>query len=180
MNSRTTAIIAFAALLAACAGLEPDAKERGAALLAPFKANLGNELSASMQSGLDEAIAACNSAAPAIAESLSVDGVSMGRASHRLRNPENTAPEWLVPTVEKWASSGIHGDEAVKPISLLSKLDDGRFGYAEPIFVQPLCLTCHGETLAPEVAAKIAELYPDDQATGFRIGDFRGVFWIEF
>jgi len=23
-------------------------------------------------------------------------------------------------------------------------------------------------------------LYPDDQATGFSEGDFRGVFWVEF
>ena len=53
-------------------------------------------------------------------------------------------------------------------------------GYAEPIIVQPMCLACHGESLAPEIAAKISEAYPDDQATGFKVGDFRGVFWVEF
>jgi hypothetical protein len=30
------------------------------------------------------------------------------------------------------------------------------------------------------VASSIAELYPDDEATGFSAGDFRGVFWVEF
>ena len=53
-------------------------------------------------------------------------------------------------------------------------------GYVEPIVMQPMCLTCHGESLAPEIAARISEVYPDDQATGFKVGDFRGVFWVEF
>jgi hypothetical protein len=43
-----------------------------------------------------------------------------------------------------------------------------------------LCLVCHGETLAPEIAAQIAAQYPEDQATGFADGDLRGVFWVEF
>jgi hypothetical protein len=34
--------------------------------------------------------------------------------------------------------------------------------------------------LNPDIAAKIDELYPDDEATGFSEGDFRGVFWVEF
>ena len=53
-------------------------------------------------------------------------------------------------------------------------------GYAEPIIVQPLCLSCHGNVLAPEVANHIEEAYPDDQATGFEIGDLRGVYWVAF
>jgi hypothetical protein len=59
-------------------------------------------------------------------------------------------------------------------------LPNDRFGYAEPIFLKPLCLTCHGESLAPDVAARINELYPEDRALGFETGDFRGVFWIEY
>jgi hypothetical protein len=39
-----------------------------------------------------------------------------------------------------------------------------------------LCLACHGETIDPAVAGKIAELYPEDKATGFREGDLRGAF----
>jgi hypothetical protein len=60
------------------------------------------------------------------------------------------------------------------------ELSDTRLGYVEPIFLQPVCLTCHGETLAPDVASRIEELYPDDQATGFAVGDFRGLFWVEY
>jgi hypothetical protein len=59
-------------------------------------------------------------------------------------------------------------------------LPDSRLGYVEPILVQPLCLTCHGDPLAPDIAARIDELYPEDRAVGYEIGDLRGVFWIEF
>ena len=60
------------------------------------------------------------------------------------------------------------------------ELDGNRWGYVEPIIVQPLCLTCHGSELAPDIGAQITELYPDDRATGFEAGDLRGVFWVEF
>jgi hypothetical protein len=39
-----------------------------------------------------------------------------------------------------------------------------------------LCLTCHGKTLAPDLAAAIARNYPGDQATGFELGQLRGAF----
>jgi hypothetical protein len=46
--------------------------------------------------------------------------------------------------------------------------------------LQPLCVACHGKFLAPDVAAIIEEAYPEDQATGFEVGDLRGVFWVEY
>jgi hypothetical protein len=58
-------------------------------------------------------------------------------------------------------------------------IDDKTVGYVEPIFIQPLCVTCHGAELTPDLQAKLGELYPDDQATGYAAGDFRGVFWVE-
>ena len=42
-----------------------------------------------------------------------------------------------------------------------------------------LCVTCHGESLAPDVQERLAERYPTDRATGYRVGDLRGVFWAE-
>lgn len=59
-------------------------------------------------------------------------------------------------------------------------LDDERIGYVEPITVAPLCTTCHGESISPGISNAIAERYPDDEATGFTVGDLRGVFWVEF
>ena len=39
-----------------------------------------------------------------------------------------------------------------------------------------LCLQCHGTAIAPELAEKLSELYPEDKATGYREGDMRGAF----
>jgi hypothetical protein len=42
----------------------------------------------------------------------------------------------------------------------------------------PLCLTCHGPTLAADVAAAVAARYPRDEATGFAAGDLRGALYV--
>ena len=157
---------------------EPDAV--GAALLKPFKAELKEALVAGMQEGPAAAIEICSDKAPEIAASLSVEDVVMGRSSHKLRNPANMPPDWLEPMMAKWAETGTRADDVGAVGGAAVKLAGDRYGYAEPIFTQPLCLVCHGETLAPEIAAQIAAQYPEDQATGFADGDLRGVFWVEF
>jgi len=164
------------ALLPMCAAADPrpDHAARGAELLAPFKSELKAALTAGMQRGPVAAIEACSLEAPRIASALSVDGVRMGRSSHRLRNPVNAPPEWVAPILAAWAEE----PSDLAPRSFV--LDESRIGYVEPIRVQPLCLTCHGTTLPPDVARVIADRYPDDAATGFEDGDFRGVFWVEF
>ena len=151
-----------------------DPAMRGAELLAPFKSDLKQALTGGMQEGPAAAIEVCSELAPGIAASLSIDGVKMGRSSHKLRNPDNVAPDWLVPLIDGYVSGG--NDLAPQTVAL----DNGRTGYAEPIIVQPVCLACHGAELDESVAAQIAALYPEDQATGFSAGDFRGVFWVEF
>jgi len=49
---------------------------------------------------------------------------------------------------------------------------DYRFMQAQP--AMPLCLTCHGTDLAPEVRSALQRFYPDDQATGYSAGQIRG------
>jgi hypothetical protein len=147
---------------------------RGAELLAPFKKDLKQALVTGMQKGPLSAIGVCKDQAPAIAESLSTEGVQMGRTSHRLRNPDNSAPEWVDTILQAYL-----GEEQGRAPRLVT-LPNDRLGYVEPIATQPLCLACHGKSLAPDVAAHIAEAYPEDQATGFEADDLRGVFWVEY
>ncbi len=150
------------------------AADHGAKLLGPYKKNLKAALQQGMKDGIPAAITVCKDEAPALAAKYSVDGVSMGRTSHRLRNPSNTAPSWVSAVVQGYLEPGA--DQ--QPV--MTTLENGRRGYVEPIATQPVCLACHGETLAPDVGSKIAAEYPDDQATGFKVGDLRGVFWVEF
>lgn len=153
---------------------QESAEGRGPQLLAPFKQELQQALREGLAQGPAEAIAVCSVQAPEIAASLSRDGVRMGRSSHRLRNPANVSPEWVSPIVDAYVSSASDREPRIVEIS------ETQLGYVEPIVLQPLCLTCHGEALPADVASKIEELYPDDRATGFEVGDFRGVFWVEY
>ena len=121
-----------------------------------------------------QAIEACRTRAPQISASLSVDGVRLGGSSHRLRNPANVPPQWVEPLLDAYRD-----DPSARAPRAVS-LDARRRGYVEPISVQPLCLTCHGEDIAQPVRERLAEVYPEDRATGFRTGDFRGMFWAEF
>lgn len=164
----------FAALVvsSACAADPPPA--RGAELLLSFKQELKQALLAGMQKGPVEAIGACRAEAPKIAAALSRDGVKVGRSSHRLRNPANAAPDWVTPVLEAYVAS----ETGWQP--QLVQLSGDRVGYVEPIAAQAMCLTCHGDELMPDLAMKIAELYPEDRATGFAEGDLRGVFWVEY
>lgn len=147
---------------------------RGAEILVPLKKELKQALLAGMQQGPLNAISVCKEQAPAIAESLSTNGVEVGRTSHRLRNPANVAPAWVNTALQSYLDEGSTRAPEVQ------RLANNRTGYVEPILLQPMCVACHGRVLAPDVAAHIEEAYPADEATGFDVGDLRGVYWVEY
>ncbi len=133
---------------------------------------LSAELKDTMQeSGPVAAIAVCKDSAPRIARAVSEEqGLQIGRTSFKLRNPSNVPPNWAEPVVERQASD---------PVYLAGP--SGELGVLLPIRAQGACLTCHGgeEDVPSEVRAAVANLYPEDEATGFAAGDLRGWFWIE-
>jgi len=157
-------------------GAEPDSQPlvRGAEIILPFKQQLKQALLQGMADGPVAAVNACHLEAPAIARSFAADNISVGRSSHKLRNPANAPSPWMNAIIDGYLSA----PEAQQPVVV--RLADGRIGYAEPILTQPLCLTCHGGPIEPALQAKLFELYPDDQATGFDTGELRGIFWAEF
>lgn len=142
--------------------------------LAPFRASLKGALQKAMAESPEAAVDACAKEAPALARAHATPGVTMGRSSAKLRNDANAPRQWLVPVMDRLAKapSGTDAHELVS-------LEGGRRGYAEAIWTAPMCLTCHGEAIAPSVAAKLDARYPRDAARGFRPGDLRGVFWVE-
>lgn len=168
-------IFLLALVLTAAAGRAQETElARGAELLFPFKRDLQEALRMGLTDGPVNAISACKDRAPEVANALARDGIRLGRASHRLRNAANSPPEWVTPVLDAYVASSADRAPRIVP------LPDNRLGYVEPILLQPLCLTCHGEELAPDVAARITELYPEDRAVGFKVGDLRGVFWVEY
>jgi hypothetical protein len=148
--------------------------ERGQEALSPFKTKLMGALSKSLKDGPQAAIEVCQLVAPKIADEMSSAGVEIGRTSHKLRNERNAPREWMRPLLESYvAAPGKTEPEVVR-------LEDGAVGYVEPIFIKGMCLACHGSALSPDVASRIDERYPRDQARNFEKGDFRGMFWVEF
>jgi hypothetical protein len=55
-----------------------------------------------------------------------------------------------------------------------------RFRYMRAIPTAPMCLSCHGTDIAPDVAAQIRAAYPGDRAMGFAAGEMRGAFSISW
>lgn len=148
-------------------------KAAGAEAVLPFKRSLKGALVGGLEDGPVAAISACRVEAPKLAEEASIGGVKVGRASAKLRNPSNAAKPWMQAALDVYETDPERREPTVAAI------DKDTVGYVEPIFMQPLCVTCHGATLAPDLQAKLDELYPNDQATGYVAGDFRGVFWAE-
>lgn len=166
--------IALISLLAMSVQAQDTDIERGARLLMPFKQSLQDALREGLSVNPVHAIGICQIRAPDIAGALSRDSVKVGRSSQRLRNPANITPGWADPVLDEYLAK----DDEREPQAVA--LPGDRVGYVEPITMQPMCVTCHGETLAPNIAESIQALYPEDQATGFEVGDLRGIFWIEF
>jgi hypothetical protein len=167
--------LVVSAVLVSCSGNNEvsDAEMlRAQAELGPYKSRLVSALTMAVAESPVKAIDVCSVKAPEIAASLGSDRVRMGRTSHRLRNPNNAPEAWVEPLLADYVAHPDHRDPRAV------RLDDGAIGFVEPIYVKPLCLVCHGPSIPPEVGERIAALYPDDQATGFNVGDFRGLFWV--
>lgn len=100
-------------------------------------------------------------------------GVKVGRASQKLRNPQDAAPPW----VDAWLSAQVKGQSPTG----FAKIDSGAVRVLKPILIEGVCLTCHGDekTIPEEVHSTIAKHYPKDQATGYQLGDLRGALWAE-
>jgi hypothetical protein len=168
-------LLALSLLPGGC-GKKPDlpaATARGQQALAPFKGKLRDALTGALAKGPEQAVEVCAVEAPKLAAEASKDGVRVGRASARNRNPAN-APEG-------WRGEAItHFQGMENPAGVFSRvLPSGAVVVAEPILTQPMCLTCHGKQLDPALAEKIRGRYPGDQATGYEAGQLRGIFWAE-
>jgi hypothetical protein len=152
------------------AGPEPPAAATAA--VAGLREQLGAALKEAIARGPETAIDACRVEAPRIAQSLASETLSVGRTSHRLRSPANAPEDWMLPLLEEYRNS------APAPGSFRTvDLGARGTGYVEPIYLQPMCAICHGESVEPALAARIRALYPADEATGFRVGELRGLFW---
>jgi hypothetical protein len=148
---------------------------------ATFQTLSSNLKKAMTEGGVEYALQFCNVEAMPLTDSLSKHhDVSIRRASHKPRNPYNTADSLEAEVIKQYIEKLESGEE-LKPVTYA---DENRITFHAPITItNSLCLNCHGkvnEDISKENLATIQELYPKDQATGFSMGDLRGVWTVRF
>lgn len=151
--------------------LTTQARNKVSRFARSLKKTLSHELKTH---GSVSAVSVCNTDAPAIADQNSSDGWLVSRTSLKVRNAANQAEPWekaVLMNFEKQLALGAD------PVTLEhTEVVDGTFRYMKAIPTGSVCLVCHGSSVAPELTNHIKQLYPDDQATGFSVGDLRGAF----
>ena len=177
--------LALAALLALpLTAVEPPAPEALASqargLAGNLMLSLQGELLAAMKSGGPvAAVEVCRVKAPRIATDTATGTPwKIARTALKVRNPQNAPDPWETAKLDEFRKRLASGEEmaALETFEVVEK--DGRptFRYMKAIGTTSPCLNCHGASLKPEIAAKVKELYPEDQAVGFAAGQLRGAF----
>lgn len=108
--------------------------------------------------------------------------IEMRRVSFNYRNPLNEPDEFekkvLADFFAKNESKALNNDSEYLEISAYK--GERVLRYMKPIFVEAVCLNCHGSQneISAEVNEVLNEKYPQDKAVGYQIGDLRGAISI--
>jgi len=189
MKRLITAALLGAAPFSMAMAEQNDLQQRAAqsqAVVKQFMGELKGELGKAMKAGGPiKAIEVCSKVAPGIAQAQSEKhGWKVGRTSLKLRNPANAPDEWETMVLKKFEERAAAGENPAKMAFFEVVEQDGAksFRFMKAIGMPPLskapCLKCHGENIDPNLAAKLDELYPNDQARGYKPGMIRGAFTI--
>jgi len=152
---------------------------KGNQLSSALLQKLGGELKSQMQTnGPMGALHFCSQNALTLTEQLAKESkTSIKRISINNRNPVNNANKDETVLLNEW-------DKMIKntqllPAQKLVTVSDNTVIYYKPIIINnESCLKCHGN-VEGELAKAIKAAYPEDKATGYKIGDLRGMIAIE-
>jgi len=172
-----TSLLLAAAMSLNAAEVRPQDRAEQAA------GRLGRELQeklmdAMQKSGTAASIDVCARESPAIIDRIEQElGVIIKRTALRVRNPQN-APDTMEKELLLTLTAAQQAGEII-PYKVTPFPDTHRRFY-KVIIIQKICLACHGDsaTMSEKVRREIAAFYPDDQATGYKEGELRGIFSI--
>lgn len=131
------------------------------------------------KSGHAGALSVCREKAPEMAKNLSAQlGWQIRRVSLKNRNPKAVPDAWERATLEDFERRLAAGEKpaGIDKGEIVEENGQKFYRYMKALPTQDLCLNCHGtpERLAPGVAEKLKELYPDDKAVGYSSAQIRG------
>lgn len=132
------------------------------------------------ETGPIEAVKFCSVHASGLTDELAQrHGVTIGRIAIKNRVPANIPDGGGFNVIQRFDNGRMNGDMSA---STLLTLNNGHSRYYEPILVDAPCLTCHGmkDEMMPELVSVIDSLYPNDKAKGFKLGDLRGAWVVDF
>ena len=158
----------------------PAVRQKGMEITKEAFGTLSNNLQQAMsEGGVSYALKFCNVEAIPLTDSLSEQtGTDIRRASHLPRNPLNEADSLEMESIREYLAK-IKNNEALEPLTYRS---GNAFIYHAPIRINNgLCLNCHGQPgsdITDDNLALINKLYSEDRATGFEMGDLRGIWSI--
>lgn len=176
--------IAFSACLLLCSFSSTAEKSdlsslntQAAAIVKQFGGTLKPQLQQALKDGgVKQAIEVCAVKAPQIAKDLSLSSHwQVKRVSLKARNNHDATPDaWEKATLEAFNQRQQQGESTETLVK--SEIINNEFRFMKAQGVAPLCLNCHGSELSNDAKAALAQHYPDDQATGYSLGEIRGAF----
>lgn len=182
------ALALCAALTGACTAEDmPAPSETEVAEARDAAKALGTRLKSRLVGAMDDggpmaAIDVCANEAGEIASEVSAEtGFEVGRTALRVRNPDNAPDAWEREQLRKFMES-VRGGADPATIESATFVQEGSqtvFRWGKPIMLEAPCATCHGTDVDPELLAEIRKTYPEDAATGFEIGEVRGMFTVQ-
>jgi hypothetical protein len=158
---------------------EQIVREEGSAATRALMETLQTNLVAAMQEGGPvHAVEFCTGQALTLTDSVARDlgeGITLKRVSNRHRNPVNAPDAEEVKALRHFEA--VLEESGSLPKDWVQRTPGGDLRYYRPLVIAPPCLTCHGDPagMDPAVVSAIQQKYPDDHATGYEVGDLRGL-----
>jgi hypothetical protein len=175
-----TSLLLTSTLLTAAPLTQEDMIQQGSAVSTLLVQKLGGELKTQMQtSGALGALHFCSQNAQILTEQVGKESnTSIKRVSINNRNPINKANKQETALLNEWSNLVKSGKPL--PSHILVKTSDTSTSYYKPIVINnEACLKCHGN-IEGDLAKAIAIAYPEDKATGYKMGDLRGMIVISY
>jgi len=169
-----TLVIASLSILTTLPTVSQDYPAAAKSLVKQLVGRLKPELKSTLASGGPvNAIQVCPTTAPKITAALSNHNQQIRRVSLKARNASRATPdEWeqgVLLKLEEMAANGVAAAELN-----IGEVQGSHYRYLQAQVVEPMCLMCHGKNISKPIADALDRFYPDDQATGYELGEIRG------
>lgn len=159
---------------------QEEAIQKGSAVSAALVQKLSGELKTQMQlGGPVSALHFCTQNALPLTDCVAKESnTTIKRVSIKSRNPVNAATPEEKRILDRWEKTLRSGQPL--PAYEIQSHTNGDYTYYKAVVINnEACLKCHGDLAADSPLYKaIKSTYPEDSATGYAMGDLRGMIVI--